>query len=226
MSVQGWIVRLSTGSYRTPNVCGSCLGPRTQERTVTATEKSGNIRTTLRMSFPYCDPCYKRATMAAIMAGVVGVGAAFLGAAASAVAWFAAADDILDPVIGFIALPLLAAGIAFALAMITRPALPPQPATARGDAVILRDTSGTVLCTNQRFADMLAQANSTGVAPGSMWFTSEKWTPLIAVLCSFFVFAMWLKAAPKHSYPPPRPTVNAPAPRPMTPPAPTTPKKR
>src|SRR5439155_1234274 len=73
---------------------------------------------------------------------------------------------------------------------------PPSPATARGQAVILRSTDGAVLCTNQRFAELLAEANSASVKRSTMWFTTEAWAPLAAMLVGALVLVFWWRYAP------------------------------
>jgi hypothetical protein len=210
------LVLLSTGSYRTPSFCSSCLGPRETEVKATVTEKHGNVRTTLTMGFPYCNACAKRAASEKTREILVHTGAAAFGLALAGGAWMAV--DAVMPEIGFTLAAFFAVGIAVALAFVTRPSPPPPPATARGQAVILRDTSGLVLCTNQEFANRLAQANSTTARPGSQWFTLELAAPLTALVCGLLLFLMWARYAPppRASYtppPPPLPAAQSPAPQ-------------
>lgn len=214
MATRGFSMHISTGSYRTPGCCASCCGPRETELEARATEKHGNIRTTLTMRFPYCNACSARARKEKVRAVIVLLAAAAFGAAFAAGAWFG--EDYVDGAIGFsVALPI-AALVAFLLALVTRPGLPPPPATARGEAVILRDTSGTILCTNQQFAELMARANNTSMRPDSQWMTTEAWAPLTALLLGAFVLIFWLKT-PSH------PTYSAPATRAPTTRAPTPP---
>ena len=225
MGIQGWQVRLSTGTYQTPNTCSSCLGPRETEVVAEVSEKSGNIRTTLRMGFPYCNACAGRAKREKTRTAVVLVAACVVGLLLSilACAGVGLVDGDVEPVIAIAIAVLFAAGLSAGLAMATRPALPQTPATARGEAVILRDTSGTVLCTNQRFAEMLAHANGATPSPGSTIMTTETWAPLSALLASIFVVACWARYGPpmrSHAPPPPRPAaVSSPSPKKPTAPA-------
>lgn len=192
MSIQGWIVDLSSHSYRTPGQCASCMGPRETEVKATVSEKSGNIRTTLTMGFPYCNACAKRAGWEKVRQIIVGLLAAGLGAGLAVGAW--ALDVGLNPGVRFAAALPVAAGLGLGAALLTRQSKPAPPATARGEAVILRNTSGTVLCTNEQFANLLAQANGRQAKPGSMWMTPEAWAPLTALLCGVLVLLMWVRA--------------------------------
>jgi hypothetical protein len=65
--------------------------------------------------------------------------------------------------------------------------------------VILRDTSGTVLCTNPQFAQILAQANDTTPKPGAQRFTVEVWAPLMALALGVAVLGTWVKAGAPHA---------------------------
>jgi hypothetical protein len=221
VGIQGWQIALSSSTYRTPNTCSSCLGPREVEVEAEVSEKHGNIRTTLKMSFPYCTPCAGRAKREKTRTALVLVGAAVLGVLFCLGACFVASDGVLEAVLGFGFAILVAAGHSAALSFATRPAIPPAPATARGEAVILRDTSGTVLCTNQRFAEMLAQANGATPRPGSITMTTEAWAPITALLLSVLVVACWGRyGPPMRSSPPPRPAaVSSPSPKKPTAPA-------
>jgi hypothetical protein len=194
LGIEGWQLNLSTGTYQTPSVCSSCLGPREVEVKAVVSEKAGNIRTTLTMGFPYCTPCSKRAEAEKRWTGLVMIAACVLGGALAMGAWVE--DRALYPGIGFPAAILIAAGLSAALAFATRPGAPPPPATARGQAVILRSTDGAVLCTNQVFAERLAQANNASLTPATMWFTTEAWAPLGAMLIGTLVLLMWWKYAP------------------------------
>lgn len=219
MAVAGWSVDLSTGSYKTPGTCASCMGPNETQVKATATEKVGNVRRTLTMHFPYCQACARRVASEHTRGILVGVVAALVGVAAPAVAWFA--EDRIDPAIGmtaaFAAVALFGVGLAYA----TRPALPEAPATARGEAVMLLGTYGKVLCTNEQFASLLARANNLTPKPDKKWMTVEMWAPLVGVLVAFFVFACWLKTPSRPSPPAYSPPVNAaaapPIPRPQPP---------
>jgi hypothetical protein len=214
MGVQGWQLSISTGSYRTPNMCSSCLGPRETQVEAVVSEKNGNIRTTLRMEFPYCNACGARATRDKRRNAVVLVVSALLGAILSLGMGVALGGGVVDPVVAFsagvLAAMLLAAGLAFA----TRPSVPPPPATARGEAVILKDTSGIVLCTNQRFAELLGEANGATPAPGRTVMSTEIWAPLAAFLVGVLAVLLWARVDPYafRSRPAPRATTPAPSP--------------
>lgn len=209
MGVQGWQLTISTGTYRTPSFCSSCLGPRETQLEATVSEKSGNIRTTLKMAFPYCHACAARARRESRRAGFVIGGGVVFGLLFVFAAGAFMAGDLLDPILSFVIGILLAMGIATGIAFATRPGPPPAPATATGEAVILRDTGGTVLCTNQRFAEMLGEANSATPKPGSTFMTTEMWAPLAALFVGVFVTLLWAKYAPRtfdsSPSPPPRP---------------------
>lgn len=198
MSIQGYLVGLSSHSYRTPNHCASCMGARETEVKAQISEKNGNIRTTLTMGFPYCNACAKRAGWEKIRNILVGIMAATFGVGLALTAW--GVDFGIGASIRFAILLPLAVLLAFLFALVTRQSEPAPPATARGEAVILRDTSGTVLCTNPQFAELLAQANGTTARPGSHWFTAEAWAPLTALLVGTLVLLYWLKAgAPENT---------------------------
>jgi hypothetical protein len=191
MSIHGFIVDLSSHAYETPSCCSSCLGPQQTQVEARLSQKSGNVRTTLTMAFPYCDPCAKRARREKIRQGIVGVVAALLGVALAFAAW--RVDVGVGASIRFaLALPL-AMVLTAALALVTRQSVPALPATARGEAVILRDTSGAVLCTNPQFAQRLAQANGATPRPGAQHLTVEVWSPLAALLCGVLVLISWIK---------------------------------
>jgi hypothetical protein len=191
MSIQGFIVDLSSHSYETPSCCASCLGPRQTQVEARVSEKTGNIRTTLTMAFPYCDACAKRARWEKVRQVIVGVLAALAAVALALAAW--RVDVGVGASIRFaLALPLGMASAAI-LALATRQSLPAPPATARGEAVILRDTHGAVLCTNPQFAQILAQANGVTVKPGAQRMTVEVWAPLTALLLGGLVVISWIK---------------------------------
>jgi len=196
MGVQGWQVSLSTSTYHTPSVCSSCLGPRETQVEAVVSEKNGNIRHTLKMAFPYCNACAARAKRDKLRTAIVLGVAALLGAGASLGALVALDRALPSPfvaaAIGLVAGAALATGLAFA----TRPGAPPPPATARGQAVILRDVSGIVLCTNQRFAELLGQANNATPTPGSTRMTTEAWAPITAGLVGVLALLMWARVAP------------------------------
>jgi hypothetical protein len=227
MSIQGYVVDLSSHSYETPNCCASCMGPRQTEVEARVSEKSGNIRTTLTMAFPYCDACAKRARWEKVRQVIVGVVAALLAVALALAAW--GIDVGVGALIRFaLALPL-AMVLAALLALLTRQSVPAPPATARGEAVILRDTNGAVLCTNPQFAQLLAQANGATPRPGAQRMTVEVWAPLMALAVGVGVLATWIKiGAPEGtavaSTSPPA-TARAASPPVQTPAQPTQPKK-
>jgi hypothetical protein len=204
VSVKGWLVHLPSPTYSTPSRCASCLGPKETEIKVQATSKSGNIRTTLTMGFPYCNACAQRAGKEKIRGLVV-----FLGA------------------MGIAAVLAIPAGIG--LAVLTRPPMPPLPATARGEAVFLRNTSGTVLCTNEQYATSLAQANGRTATPGSKMMDTESWSPFAVIVgmgLTLFAFSSWapysMRVLESEQYkpsgyqspgstPPPSPTLRSPS---------------
>jgi hypothetical protein len=192
MSIQGFIVKLSTFSYETPGCCASCLGPAQKRVKARGAESWGRGTRILTMTFPYCDPCAKRAGWAKIRAAIVWVLAGGVGFGLAYAAWHVHAA-IGAPVRFAVALPL---GMAFAalLALVTRPSLPAPPATARGEAVILKDASGTVLCTNPRFAELLAQANGVKATAGAHRRTLEVEAPLGALLFGLLVVFFWFKS--------------------------------
>ena len=222
MGVQGWQLTISTGTYHTPNVCSSCLAPRETQLEAMASEKQGNVRRTLKMAFPYCNACAQRAGREKRREIIVIIVGAAVGLVLSATAAAGGAGDVLDPIVACVVAVLLSAGIAAAIAFATRPPMPPSPATARGEAVILRDTSGVVLCTNQRFAELLGQANSATPAPGRTIMSAETWAPAAAVLVGLLAVCIWAKYIPhafesRPSPPPARvsaPAAPRPAPRP------------
>jgi hypothetical protein len=91
-------------------------------------------------------------------------------------------------------------GLAAVLALVTRQSRPAPPATARGEAVILRDTTGAVLCTNPEFAQLLARANGGTSRPGTQRMTVEVWAPLLALALGVGVLATWVKiGAPERT---------------------------
>lgn len=230
MGVQGWQLTISTGTYHTPSVCSSCLGPRQTQVEAVVSEKDGNVRRTLKMAFPYCNACASRAKREKLRAGLVLGGAAVLALVLTLAAGATMAGDLLDPIVAFAGAVLVSAAISTGIAIATRPALPPPPATARGEAVILRDTSGVVLCTNQRFAELLGQANSATPMPGKTIMSTETWAPLSALLIGTLVVLLWLRYAPytvQSPSPPPPPRAAAAAPpRPAAAPAPRPPTRR
>jgi hypothetical protein len=221
MGVQGWQLSISTGTYHTPNVCSSCLGPREMQVKAFVSEKHGNMRHSLTMAFPYCNACGARAAREKLRAGLVIGGSAALGLFLALAAGATLVGNVLDPWVAFGGALVVAAALAAGVAFITRPALPPAPATARGEAVILRDTSGAVLCTNQRFAELLAQANGATPKPASTVMTTEAWAPLAALVVGLLAVLLWIKYAPytlRSPSPPPPPRVTTPAaPRPAAP---------
>jgi hypothetical protein len=224
MGIQGWQLSLSTSTYHTPNVCSSCLGPRETQVEAVVSEKNGNVRTTLKMAFPYCNPCAARAKREKLRAGLVIGGGAVLGLVFALGAGAFLAGGVIEPVLAFALAVLVAAGLSAGFAFATRPGLPPAPATARGEAVILKDTSGVVLCTNERFAELLGNANSATHKPGSTIMSTEAWAPLAALLVGVLVVCLWYKYAPyslRSPSPPPSPArATAPAaPRPAAAPA-------
>ena len=191
MSIHGYLVDLSCHSYETPRCCASCMGPQETQVQANISEKSGNIRTTLKMAFPYCNACAKRARWEKVRQILVGSVAGLLGVAFAVAAWWL--DVGVETTLRFaLALPI-AAALTIGLALSTRGSQPSAPATARGEAVILRDTSGTVLCTNPRFAQLLADANATKVKPAVQHLTVEVWAPLTALLCGTLVLLAWVK---------------------------------
>jgi hypothetical protein len=228
VSVKGWIVHLPSPSYSTPSRCASCLGPKETEISVQATSKSGNIRTTLTMSFPYCAACARRAAKERVRGLVVFLGAMAIGGACALA--FALANVFVELPIREIIAAIFAIPAGIGLALVTRPPMPAAPATARGEAIFLRSTSGDVLCTNEAFAQSLAQANRTGARPGSKLMTTESWAPFAVILgggLAIAAFAAWAPRSMQHlpreadssstpgAYsPPPRPT---PAPTPLRP---------
>jgi hypothetical protein len=217
MGIQGWQLSISTGSYRTPNMCSSCLGPRETQVEAVVSEKSGNIRTTLRMAFPYCNTCGARATREKWRNGIVLGVSALLGAVLALGAGLGLAGSGLDPIIAFSAGVVAAMVLATGLAFVTRPAAPPAPATARGEAVILRDTSGIVLCTNQRFAELLGEANGAKPAPGRTIMSTETWAPLAALLIGVLAVLLLARADPRLFSSRPAPSRATPAPSPRAP---------
>ena len=202
MSVKGWLVHLPSPSYSTPSRCASCLGPKETEIIVQATQKSGNIRTTLRMSFPYCTPCAQRAGKEKIRGFLVFLGAMGIGAA------FALAFAFANVFVGLYIRTAIASALAIpagvALALLTRPAMPPLPATARGEAIFLRNTSGTVLCTNQEYAQSLAQANGRTATPGSKMMTTESWSAFAVIVGGGLAIAAFASWAPGSMFDPER----------------------
>ncbi|MEP7126151.1 MAG: hypothetical protein ABJE95_34780 [Byssovorax sp.] len=203
MSVKGWLVHLPSPSYSTPARCASCLGPKETEIAVQATSKSGNIRTTLTMRFPYCTACAQRAGKEKIRGVGVFFGAMLIGAA------FALAFAFANVFVGLYVRTAIAAILAipagFALARLTRPPMPPLPATSRGEAIFLRNTSGTVLCTNEQFANALAQANGRGATPGSKWMDTEGWSVFAVILGGGLAIAGFAAWAPGSMFEPDRP---------------------
>ena len=202
MSVKGWLVHLPSPSYSTPSRCASCLGPKQTEISVQATHKSGNTRTTLTMSFPYCTPCAQRAAKERIRGVVVFLGAMVIGAAFALA--FAFANVFVGLYIRTFIAALLAIPAGIALAVLTRPPIPPAPATARGDAIYLRNTNGTVLCTNQEYAQSLAQANGRTATPSSKMMTTESWSPFAVILGGGLAIAAFASWAPGTMFEPAR----------------------
>jgi len=219
MILKGWTVDLgSCSTYAAPRCCASCLGPQEVEVKAQTSQKSGNIRTTLTMSFPYCQICAKRAVLEKLRRAVILVIAGLLGAGLPAGAWFL---DVPVPAWArIVAAIALTAPIALLLALATRPSKPNAPATARGEAVALLNTHGSVLCTNPQFAWLLAQANGRQPREGTLWFTTEVLSPLTAGVMGVLLLVCWAKygdAIPPSSPPPRAPaaaiTVPSPPPR-------------
>lgn len=193
MSIQGYIVPLSCHAYRTPDRCASCMGPSETQVEARTSEKRGNRNIGVTMAFPYCNGCAKRAKREkARLYLVLGLGA-LLGAGLALGAW--GVDVGLGASARFaVALPL-ATALAALLALATRQSIPAPPATARGEAVILRDMSGTVLCTNLEFARLLARTNRTGEPViGRQRMTIELWAPLVALAIGVCVLITWYQA--------------------------------
>lgn len=192
MSIKGWIVHLPSPSYSTPSRCSCCLGPKETELSVQATQKSGNIRTTLTMSFPYCTACAQRAGKEKIRGFLVFLGAMGIGAAFALA--FACANVFVGLYVRVAIAAVLAIPAGIGLAILTRPPMPPLPASARGEAVFLRNTSGTVLCTNEQYAQSLAQANGRTATPGSKMMDTESWSPFAVIVgmgLTVFAFRSW-----------------------------------
>ncbi len=202
MSVKGWLVHIPAGSYSTPSRCASCLGPKQTEISVEATSKSGNIRTTLTMSFPYCTACAQRAARERIRGVVVFLGAMAIGAAFALA--FAFANVFVGLYVRTAIAALFAIPVGIGVALATRPPMPPLPATARGDAIFLRDTSGTVLCTNEQFAQSLAQANNTSATPGSKTMSTESWSAFAVIVGGGLAIAGFAYWAPGSMFEPQR----------------------
>ncbi len=207
MSVKGWLVNLPSPGYSTPSRCASCLGPKETEIRVQAQQKNGNVRTTLTMSFPYCAECAKRAAKERIRGVFVFLGAMGIGFVFALA--FALANVLVGVYIRTIIAAVLAIPAGIALAILTRPPMPPAPATARGDAIFLRNVSGTVLCTSEPFAQALAQANGRSATPGSKMMTTESWSPFGVILgggmamCAFGYWAPGSMFEPaREPYPP------------------------
>ena len=209
MSVKGWLVHLPSPSYSTPSRCASCLGPKQTELSVQATQKSGNIRTTLTMSFPYCTPCAQRAAKERMRGVAVFLGAMLIGAMFALA--FAFANVFVGVYIRTTIAAILAIPAGVALAFLTRPAMPPSPATARGEAIFLRNTDGTVLCTNQEFAQSLAQANGKTATPGSKMMTTESWSAFAVIVGGGLAIAGFASWAPGSMFEPERESYSSPA---------------
>jgi hypothetical protein len=184
---------------------------------MSGSERLGRTTRILTMTFPYCDPCAKRANREKVRAVVVGILACAAALALALAAWRLHVA-IGAPIRFAVALPLGMA-VAALLALVTRPSLPPPPATARGGAVIVKGTDGTVLCTNPRFAELLAQANGVAATPGK----HRDWlgAPLLALACGLLVLSVWIKAGgradttvPSASAPVVANTASPPAPTP------------
>lgn len=209
MSVKGWLVNLPSPTYSTPSRCASCLGPKEAEIAVQATSKRGNIRTTLTMRFPYCTACARRAGKEKIRGAAVFFGAMLIGAA------FALAFAFANVFVGIYIRTMIAAILAIpagvALALLTRPPMPPLPATARGEAIFLRNTSGTVLCTNEQFAQTLAQANGRTPTPGSKMMTTESWSAFAVIVGGGLAIAGFASWAPGSMFEPERESYSSPA---------------
>jgi hypothetical protein len=227
VSVKGWLVHLPSPTYSTPSRCASCLGPKETEIKVQATSKSGNIRTTLTMGFPYCNACAQRAGKEKIRGLVVFLGAMGIGAAFALA--FACANVFVGLYVRAAIAAVLAIPAGIGLAVLTRPPMPPLPATARGEAVFLRNTSGTVLCTNEQYATSLAQANGRTATPGSKMMDTESWSPFAVIVgmgLTLFAFRSWapysMRVLESEQYkpsgyqspgstPPPSPTLRSPS---------------
>jgi len=209
MITKGTIVDLSSLSYETPNCCASCLGPRQTDVKAWTMERFGNVSRIRTMTFPYCDPCAKRARREKIRALVVELLAAAAGIGLAFVAWHAHVA-IAAPLRFTVAL-LLAMAIGALLAWVTRPSVPAAPATARGEAVILKGTGGAVLCTNPRYAELLAKANLRTTKPGTHRLTPELVSPVLALLAGVFVLCLWFKASLATSTHPSPASTHAPA---------------
>jgi len=202
VSIQGWLVQLPVPRYSTPSICASCCAPRETEVSIQTSEKRGNIRTTLTLTFPYCAVCAKRLTMnrtrsMLVFLGGMGIGVVFALA-------FAFANVFFDLTTRTIIAAVFAMPAALGVALLLRLPPPPEPATARGDAVFLRGVGGLVLCTNERFAYALSQANGTISKPGSKLMTTESWAPFAAILGGGLAIAGFAYWAPGSMHNPPR----------------------
>jgi hypothetical protein len=200
VSIQGWLVQLPLHGYSTPPRCASCCGPKETEVFVQTTEKQERSRVTLTMGFPYCLSCAKRLAHERLRGALVIAGSLVIGVALALA--FAFANVLVGLAIRAAIAAVLGVAAALALALATRPPLPPPPASARGDAVILRGTSGLVLCTNQEFAQSLAQANRTVATPGSKWMTSATWAVFAVLLGGGAAIAAFTRLAPASSFDP------------------------
>jgi len=155
---------------------------------------------------PVTQSCRKhtkvRAIVVELLAAAAGLGLAFA-------AWHV--HFVAGAPIRFTVALLLAMAVGASLAWVTRPSAPAAPATARGEAVILKGTSGTVLCTNPRYAELLAKANRTTAKPGTSWLTPEFVSPALAVLAGLLVLCLWFKASRVASGQPSQTSAHAPA---------------
>lgn len=201
MSIQGWLVQISTlryGGFKLPSCCSNCGGPHERDVKTKKGEKNGTIFTTLTLRFPYCLPCAKRVTLDKIRRTLVLTFAVILGIALPIGAW--ACDVLFETGARLIIAVPIAVAIMAPLAFVTRLPAPKPPKTARGEAVILQDTSGTVLCTSQRFAQLICDANGIQMKPGRQRFTTELKAIGLTTVFSLWVFIFWVNTFGRNGH--------------------------
>lgn len=165
MAIDGRSVTLDTSSYKSPPYCCSCGAPQETQLETSHMQQKGNVRTTLRLRFPYCTPCAER-SKAFHSKKIFVVLVAFFGAFVTAGLVFSLPILPLAAGLGLAAIVGVGgvAGIAFAL----DPPPPPAPATARHEAARIVSFNGNVasiLFTSPGFAEAFAHANGASLQP-------------------------------------------------------------
>jgi hypothetical protein len=168
MANEGRVVTLNASSYKTPPYCCSCGGPQQTQIATSRSQKRGNVTTTLKMNFPYCNACAARvkAYKAKLTVAVVVVVAISLvvGGLVIAIPGLPLAVAV---VIGLV----VGVGGSIGVALGLRPPMPPAPATSRGEAARIIGFKGAeqtrVHVSHAQWGDEFARGNNAIAQPSS-----------------------------------------------------------